>query len=68
MLRGRGEVAEKDLQAFLDAGFTRRQVLEVVLALTQKVISNYTNHLAETPIDAPFAKFAWTRAREVEFV
>ncbi|GAC1573983.1 MAG: carboxymuconolactone decarboxylase family protein [Sphingomicrobium sp.] len=68
MLRGRGEVAEKDVHAFLDAGFTRRQVLEVVLALAQKVMSNYTNHLARTPIDAPFAKFAWNRARTVEAV
>ena len=68
MLRGRGEVAEQNVQAFRNAGFTRRQVLEVVLALAQKVMSNYTNHLAETPVDATFAKFVWTRAREVELV
>ena len=33
--------------------------MEIILGLSQKVISNYTNHLAETPVDEPFQKFAW---------
>lgn len=40
---------------------TRRQILEVVLGVSQKVMSNYTNHLADTPVDAPFRKFAWQK-------
>lgn len=62
VVRGRGHVDGAAIQAFLDIGFTRRQVLEVVLACAQKVMSNYTNHLADTPIDKPFQKFAWHRA------
>ena len=50
------------VQAFLDAGFTKRQILEVVLGVAQKVMSNYTNHLADTPVDAPFKKFEWHKA------
>lgn len=45
------------MQAFLDAGFTKRQMLEVILGVSQKVMSNYTNHLANTPVDAPFRTF-----------
>ena len=62
VVRGRGEVDDDAVQAFLDAGFTRRQILEVVLGVAQKVMSNYTNHLANTPVDAPFAKFQWQKA------
>ena len=62
MVRERGDVDEAAVQAFLDAGFTKRQVLEVILGVSQKVMSNYTNHLAQTPVDAPFEKFAWRGA------
>ncbi|MFI8379822.1 carboxymuconolactone decarboxylase family protein [Leeuwenhoekiella sp. NPDC079379] len=61
MVRNRGNVAQADLQAFYDAGYGERQVLEVILGLSQKVISNYTNHIANTPVDAPFEKFAWKK-------
>lgn len=59
VVRGRGHVDDATVQEFLDMGFTRRQVLEVVLGCAQKVMSNYTNHIADTPIDKPFQKFAW---------
>ena len=62
VVRERGNVDDDAVQAFLDAGYTKRQVLEVILALSQKVMSNYTNHLANTPVDEPFAKFDWNKA------
>jgi len=36
----------------------------VILGLSQKVMSNYTNHLAETPVDEAFKGFAWEKARK----
>ena len=62
VIRNRGEVDDAEVQAFLDAGFTKRQMLEVVLGVAQKVMSNYTNHLANTPVDSVFAKFEWHKA------
>lgn len=62
VLRNRGNVDDQAVQAFFDAGFTKRQVLEVVLGVAQKVMSNYTNHLAQTPVDEPFRKFDWQKA------
>jgi len=41
--RQRGVVDDNDVQAFLDAGYTKRNILEVILGLSQKVMSNYTN-------------------------
>ncbi|UTF61470.1 carboxymuconolactone decarboxylase family protein [Gilvimarinus sp. DA14] len=60
VVRNRGNVDDAKVSAFLDAGFTKRQVLEVILVVSQKVMSNYVNHLAETPIDEPFKKFEWS--------
>ena len=62
VVRNRGNVDDAEVAAFLEAGFSKRQVLEVILGAAQKVISNYTNHLAKTPIDKPFEKFAWQKA------
>jgi alkylhydroperoxidase family enzyme len=62
VVRKRGNVDDSAVQAFLDAGFTQRHILEVILGISQKVMSNYTNHLADTPVDAPFKKFEWKKA------
>lgn len=51
----RGWVSEDEVDAFIAAGFTRAQVLEVVLGVTFKTLSNYTNHIADTPLDDAFA-------------
>jgi alkylhydroperoxidase family enzyme len=62
VVRGRGNVDNSAIEAFLGAGFTKQQILEVVLGVSQKVMSNYTNHLAVTPVDAAFKKFEWHKA------
>lgn len=61
VVRNRGHVTQDDLNIFYAAGYEEKQVLEVILGLSQKVISNYTNHIANTPVDAPFQKFAWSK-------
>ena len=63
VVRKRGEVNSEDLNAFYEAGYQRSHVLEVILVLSQKVMSNYINHIAETPVDEPFQKFAWKKAK-----
>ena len=42
---------QSDLEAFLNAGYTEQHILEVVLGTALKVLSNYTNHIAETDLD-----------------
>ncbi|PHR60929.1 MAG: carboxymuconolactone decarboxylase [Robiginitomaculum sp.] len=60
IVRQRGQLDSSQVQEFLDAGFTRRHILEVILGVAQKTISNYVNHFADTPVDAPFTELAWT--------
>ena len=59
LVRNRGHLSDTEAKLFFDAGYGNQQVLEILLGISQKLISNYTNHLAETPIDEPFKKFAW---------
>ncbi|WP_376870912.1 carboxymuconolactone decarboxylase family protein [Albirhodobacter sp. R86504] len=61
MLRGRGNVTQEQMQAFFDAGYGHRAVLDVILGLAQKTISNYVNHVAQTPVDEVFKPLAWKR-------
>jgi len=58
----RGRVSAQDIENFLTAGHTQAQILEVVLAVATKTLSNYINHIADTPLDAPFAPLAWEPA------
>ena len=62
MVRSRGNVTDEQMQAFLDAGYGHRAVLDIVLGLAQKTMSNYINHMAKTPIDEVFRPLAWTRS------
>ena len=58
-LAHRGHVPPAEVEAFLGAGFTQAQALEVVLIIAHKVMSNFINAFASTEVDAPFAKYAW---------
>ncbi|GLQ21214.1 carboxymuconolactone decarboxylase family protein [Algimonas porphyrae] len=58
----RGWPIQADLDAFFAAGYAQQQVLEVILGTAFKVLSNYTNHVATTPLDAAFQPNAWTPA------
>jgi alkylhydroperoxidase family enzyme len=59
LLDNRGHIGDKELQAFLDAGYSKRQALEVLCGLSAKLISNFTNALAHTDVDAPMKKYEW---------
>ncbi len=59
MVARRGRPTPEEVKAFLDAGYAERQVLELVLAVSVKTISNYVNHLFETPVDGPFKAREW---------
>ena len=57
-----GEVPAEDLAAFLAAGFTKRQALEVVLGIGAYTMSTLANRLTRARLDEPMAPFAWAPA------
>jgi alkylhydroperoxidase family enzyme len=64
LLDNRGHIGEDRLQAFLDAGYTKQQALEVLTGLSAKLISNFTNAITHTEVDEPMKAFAWTHPSE----
>jgi uncharacterized peroxidase-related enzyme len=65
VVRERGLVGDDAVQAFIGAGFTKAQVLEVIAIIAVKTISNYTNHLTHTPKESFMSDsaLAWVSPR-----
>lgn len=59
-----GFVPDEELEAFAEAGYGERHVLDVITILAMKTLSNYTNHIAGTPLDDAFADQAWDGERD----
>jgi uncharacterized peroxidase-related enzyme len=47
----RGQIGDEAVAAFLAAGFSKANVLEVVTIVATKTISNYVNHITHTPLE-----------------
>ncbi|EPJ49944.1 MAG: hypothetical protein OFPI_21770 [Osedax symbiont Rs2] len=58
--QARGWVDQKDLDALFAVGYTKQTALEVIVGTALKVMSTYTNHLLDTPLDEAFKSDAWT--------
>ncbi|MEI7294838.1 carboxymuconolactone decarboxylase family protein [Paraburkholderia tropica] len=61
VVRERGFATDADIDAILAAGYTRRNVFEVILGVATKVMSNYTNHIVHTPYDAFMKGNEWVK-------
>ncbi|MCG6657458.1 carboxymuconolactone decarboxylase family protein [Halomonas campisalis] len=59
MFETRGKPSRDDVAAFLEAGFEEPHILQIVLALAAKTLSNYSNHLNHPELDEAFAGHAW---------
>ena len=55
----RGWLDDADLAAFFAAGYGRQQVLEVVLGVAMKTLSNFTHHIAQPALDDAFKAREW---------
>ena len=58
--RNRGMVSDAEITAFKAAGFDNRAILDLLVIAATKLISNYTNHIANTPNDAFMKVAEWT--------
>jgi alkylhydroperoxidase family enzyme len=58
-------LADAEVAVFLDAGYTRAQVIEVLLGVGMKTFNNYVDHIAHTPLNDQFKAEAWQPKRYV---
>ncbi|MFT5837585.1 MAG: putative peroxidase-related enzyme [Flavobacteriales bacterium] len=55
----RGHPSKPDVTSFLLAGYSEAHILSIILALAVKTISNYSNHVFDTPVDSAFVDRIW---------
>ena len=55
----RGVPSTAGVKAFVEAGYTEKNILEILLALSVKTLSNYSNHICQPQLDEVFAGRAW---------
>lgn len=55
----RGLPEQTDVKAFLAAGYSERNILDIVTAMAVKTMSNVTNHLFHTEVDKAFESRKW---------
>lgn len=61
LVRTQGSVEPHSLQTFFAAGYSEKQALEVVLGLAVKMMSNYTNAIAQTKLDDAAQHKKWKK-------
>ena len=47
----RGWLPDTEVQAFLSSGYSKSQLLDVMVGVSMKTLSNYINHLADPPTE-----------------
>lgn len=65
MLNKRGNPSEEDVRLFFENGYNEKHILDIILAISIKTISNYTNHIFHTEIDSAFKIREWKTFKAV---
>jgi len=55
VVENRGQVRKEVVERFYKAGFTNRHLVEVVLLISQIMVTNFINNITHNPIDFPLA-------------
>ena len=61
MTSKRGNPSMEDVEAFMSAGYTENHILGVIAGIGVKTMSNYFNHVFNTPVDDAFSGRSWTK-------
>jgi uncharacterized peroxidase-related enzyme len=59
LIEKRGHLNEQERDAFIAAGFTKEQILEVIAVVAASTITNYAGTIAHPPLEVEFQQFAW---------
>ena len=59
LLNSQGHLSSDRVQQFLKAGFSHKNILEIVTGISVKIISNLTNNLAHTELDESMVENSW---------
>jgi alkylhydroperoxidase family enzyme len=60
LIEKRGHLDERDVSSFLEAGFGKDHLLEVIAVISASTITNYTGNVTLPPLEAAFQEYAWS--------
>ena len=60
LIEKRGRLDDRDVDAFVAAGFRKEQVLEVIAAVAASTITNYTGSVTKPPLEEAFQDYSWS--------
>jgi uncharacterized peroxidase-related enzyme len=63
LVRNRGHVESGDIEQLTTAGYSRHQMLEIIMGVTLKTFSNFVDSAMKLPLDAAFEPAAWSTPR-----
>ncbi|MFG0335861.1 MAG: carboxymuconolactone decarboxylase family protein [Maioricimonas sp. JB049] len=55
IVRERGHVSDSTVKGFTDAGYSQPQLLELLVGVAMKTLSNYLDHITPVEVDEAFA-------------
>ena len=59
MLETQGRPSQEAVVKFTESGYSEKQILAIILAISVKTLSNYSNHIFDTEVDAMFEDRLW---------
>jgi AhpD family alkylhydroperoxidase len=62
LIEKRGRLEDLDVSRFLQAGFDKAQLLEVIAVVAASTITNYTGNVTRPPVETDFEAYAWSAA------
>lgn len=67
MVNKRGNPSNEDVKIFIESGYNGKHILDIILAISLKTISNYTNHIFHTEVDPAFKIREWKSFKAVRY-
>jgi alkylhydroperoxidase family enzyme len=59
LIEKRGQLSDDDLVTFLEAGFEKEHILEVIGVVAASTITNYSGAVTNPPLEAFLKEYAW---------
>ena len=64
LIQNRGHSTPEEIGAFVQSGFAREQILDVIMGVTLKTFSNYVDSTMHIPLDEQFEQSRWGSTEE----
>jgi hypothetical protein len=59
LIENRGQLTDEDVTTFLETGFEKEHLLEVIAVVAASTITNYAGKITNPPLEASLQEHAW---------